>query len=83
MSKNSIIKVIIDKKIWEMSKKQLKCIIEMAKQKYEKENKYAIVAVSKDGIATLLKDEFNSYEMMKSAVLSWEKSGYECYYTNN
>lgn len=74
----NIVKVLIGKKVWEMSIKQSKAIIEMAKQKYKGKN--AIVAVQKGDYITLLKDVFDSSESLEKAIKDWEESGYKCEY---
>ena len=43
-----VVRVIIDKKVWEVSRKMANATIEIAKQKYMKENVNAIVAVEKE-----------------------------------
>ena len=76
-----VVRVIIDKKVWEVSRKMANATIEIAKQKYMKENVNAIVAVEKDGMVTLQKDGFDNTDAFVKAVANWEHGGYKCHYT--
>lgn len=73
--------LVIDKKVWNVSKKMILSTIEVAKNKYRKENVNAIVAVEKDGMFTLQKDVFDNTDAFVEAVANWERGGYKCYYT--
>lgn len=76
-----IVKVIIGKKVWEVSRKMANSIIEMAKQKYKKEGVNAVVAVEKDDVISLLKDTFDNTDALVKAISNWERGGYRCYYS--
>ena len=79
--KGKIVRVIIDKKVWEVSRKMANATIEIAKQKYMKENVNAIVAVEKDGTIAMQKDVFDKTDAFVKAIQNWERSGYKCYFT--
>ena len=76
-----VVRVIIDKKVWEVSRKMANATIEIAKQKYMKENVNAIVAVEKDGTISMKKDVFDKTDAFVKAIQNWERSGYKCYFT--
>lgn len=76
-----VVRVIIDKKVWEVSRKMANATIEIAKQKYMKENVNAIVAVEKDGTIAMQKDVFDKTDAFVEAIQNWERSGYKCYFT--
>ena len=77
---NEIVKMVIGDKVWEVSRKMVNATIELAKQKYMKENVNAIVAVEKDGIISMQKDVFDNTDAFVKAVANWERGGYRCYY---
>ena len=79
--KGKIVRVIIDKKVWEVSRKMANATIEIAKQKYMKENVNAIVAVEKEGTIAMQKDVFDKTDAFVKAIQNWERSGYKCYFT--
>ena len=72
--------MVVGDKVWEVSRKMANVTIEIAKQKYRKENVNAIVAVEKDNIISLQKDVFDSTDALVKAVTNWERGGYKCYY---
>ena len=80
MSKDEVT-LIVGNKVWKVSNKLVQATIEMAKQKYSKENVNAIVAVEKDGMVTLQKDVFDNTDAFVKAVANWEHGGYKCHYT--
>ena len=80
MKDSDIVKVIIDKKVWEITRKMANGIINMAKKKYSEQNVNAIVAVEKDGMISLQKDVFDKTDAFVKAVANWEHGGYKCYY---
>ena len=77
---NEIVKMVVGNKVWEVSRKMANATIELAKQKYMKENVNAIVAVEKDGIISMQKDVFDKTDAFVKAVANWEHGGYKCYY---
>ena len=79
--KGKIVRVIIDKKVWEVSRQMANATIEIAKQKYMKENVNAIVAVEKEGTIAMQKDVFDKTDAFVKAIQNWERSGYKCYFT--
>lgn len=81
MSGNKIVRVVIGSKVWEMPRKMAKATINIAKQKYEKENVKAIVGVEKDNVISLQKDVYTEAEAFEKAISDWEKGGYKCYHT--
>lgn len=80
-AKGKIVRVIIDKKVWEVSRRMANATIEIAKQKYMKENVNAIVAVEKDGTIAMQKDVFDKTDAFVKAIQNWERGGYKCYFT--
>ena len=76
-----LVKVVVGNKVHQTSEKMAKAIIDMAKQKYKKENVNAIVAVRKDDIISLQKDVFDTVEELINQVEKWTQGGYKCYYT--
>ena len=81
MKDSEIVRLIIDKKVWEITRKMANTIINMAKQKYNEENVNAVVAVEKDKVISLQKDVFDKTDALVEAVANWERGGYKCYYT--
>lgn len=79
--KGKIVRVIIDKNVWEVSRKMANATIEIAKQKYMKENVNAIVAVEKEGTIAMQKDVFDKTDAFVEAIQNWERGGYKCYFT--
>ena len=75
-----ILTVVIGTKAYNMTRKMALSVIDLAKQKYEKENVNAIVAVEKDGIIAMQKD-VHKEDTMIDAVANWTKGGYKVYYT--
>ena len=80
-AKGKIVRVIIGKKVWEVSRKMANATIEIAKQKYMKENVNAIVAVEKEGTIAMQQDVFDKTDAFVEAIQNWERSGYKCYFT--
>lgn len=78
---SDIIKMIVGKKVWQISRKMVKAVISMAKQKYSEMNVNAIMAVEKDNIVSLQKDVYEDTDAFVKAVANWERGGYKCYYT--
>lgn len=76
-----VVRVIIGKNVWEVSRKMANATIEIAKQKYMKENVNAIVAVEKEGTIAMQKDVFDKTDAFVKAIQNWERSGYKCYFT--
>ena len=77
---NEIVRMVVGNKVWEVSRKMANATIELAKQKYMKENVNAIVAVEKDGIIAMQKDVFDKTDAFVKEIQNWERSGYKCYY---
>lgn len=77
-----IIKLIIGNKVWEVSQKMANATLEIAKQKYEKENVNAIYAVEKDNIISMQNDVYNETFEFNKAIENWTKSGYKCHFTS-
>ena len=72
--------LIVDKKGYQTTKKMALATINLAKSKYEKENKHAIVAVEKHNMVTMRRDVFKSSEQLLNEVNGWERGGFKCYY---
>lgn len=73
--------MVVGTKVWEVSRKMVNATIELAKQKYMKENVNAIVAVEKDGIIAMQKDVFDKTDAFVKEIQNWERGGYKCYFT--
>ena len=80
-SKSEIVNMVVGKKVWQVSRKFAYATLELAKDKYTKENVNAIVGVEKDGMVSLLNDTFNNTDAFVKAVANWERGGYKCHYT--
>ena len=78
---NEIVRMVVGNKVLEVSRKMVNATIELAKQKYMKENVNAIVAVEKDGIIAMQKDVFDKTDAFVKAIQNWERGGYKCYFT--
>ena len=76
-----VVRMIAGHKVWDVTRKMAKATIELAKQKYMKENVNAIVAVEKDGIISLQKDVYEETDAFVKAIQNWERGGYKCYFT--
>lgn len=74
-----IVTVVIGDKGYVMTRKMASMIVDMAKQKYEKENVSAIVAVEKDGIISMQKDVHRG-DTLVDAVAKWANGGYKVHY---
>ena len=72
--------MVIGNKVWEVTNKMASSVIELAKQKYAKENVNAIVAVEKDNTVSLQKDVFEDTDAFVKAITNWQSGGYKCYY---
>lgn len=77
---NEIVNMIVGNKVWQVSRKMANATINLAKQKYEKQNVNAIVAVSKGNTYNLHKDVYGTAEEMLDAVTKWINGGYSVYY---
>ena len=79
---DEIVTMIIGSKAYNCTKRMAIATIELAKQKYEKEDVNAIVAVEKDGIVSLQKDVYtNNFEMINQIAM-WSRGGYIVHYTS-
>lgn len=76
-----VVKLIIGRKVWEVTRKMANATIALAKQKYMKENVNAIVAVEKDKVISLQKDVYEDGNDFRKAIEDWNKGGYICYHT--
>lgn len=81
MKDGELVKMIIGSKVWVVTRKMANTTINIAKQKYEKENVKAIVGVEKDNIISLQKDVYESTEAFEKAIYGWIHGGYKCYHT--
>lgn len=80
MAKHNEVKVIIGEKVWLMPRKMANATIQIAKQKYIKENVNAIVAIEKADMVIMRKDVFDNTDSFVKEITSWEHGGYKCYY---
>lgn len=78
---NEMITLVIGSKAYNCTRKMAIATIELAKQKYEKEDVNAIVAVEKDGFISLLKDVYKNNEKLIEQVSLWSRGGYIVHYT--
>ena len=76
-----IVRMVIGTKVWQTTRKMVKTTINMAKEKFKKENVNAIVAVEKDGIFSMQKDVYEDTDAFVKAITNWERGGYKCHYT--
>lgn len=75
-----MVKVIVGKKVWEVTHKMAMTMVDLGKQKYKKENVNAIVAVENGNIISLQNDVFDNTEAFVKAIANWEHGGYKCHY---
>ena len=68
--------VIIGKAVYEMNRKQLRCVLEAASSLIP----FGIYAVQKDDVCELRKDEFENAEELKKAVGAYKEKGFKAYY---
>lgn len=78
---NDVVRMVIGKKVWEVSRKMAMTTIEIAKQKYKKQNVNAIVGVEKDSIISLQRDVYDDTAKFEKEIENWQKGGFKCYYT--
>lgn len=69
-------KVILKDSIYEMSRKQFRGVLDIAK----KSVKMGIYAVEKDGIAEMKNETFESEEDLKKSVSEYEKNGFKVHW---
>ena len=77
---NKLVTVIVGNKAYQCSKKMALSIVDLAKQKYEKLNISAIVAVEKHDVFTLCREEFSSNDELNKEVCKWEEANFKCYH---
>ena len=80
MAVQKLVNMVVGDKLYECSRKMAMATIELAKQKYKKENVNAIVAVEKDGMITLLKDVHEETDSLIEEVTKWTKGKYKVHY---
>ena len=78
---DEMVTLIVGSKAYNCTRKMALATIELAKQKYLKEDVNAIVAVEKDGIISLQKDVYTNRFEMVNEVSVWNKGGYQVHYT--
>lgn len=69
-------KVIINKSIYEMGRKEYRGVLKVASEQVP----FGIYAVEKDGICELRKDTFDSKEKLKKAVAEYAAKGFKVHY---
>ena len=75
-----LVRLVLKDKVYEMSPRMAQATIEVAREKYMKENANAIVGVQKDDIISMMRDVFDTTAALEEAVTNWEHGGYTCYY---
>lgn len=81
MAKNGeLVKMVVGDKVWVVTRKMALTTINLAKEKYKKENVNAIVAVESNGVIALQKDVFEDTDAFVKAITNWERGGYKCYF---
>lgn len=68
--------VIIGETLYGMNRKQLRGVLKAASSLIP----FGIYAVQKDDVCELLKDEFDSAEELKKAVVAYKEKGFKVYY---
>lgn len=81
MENQNLIKLIVDKKCYAVSEKMAMATINLAKEKYKKENINAIVAVQKNDMIVMQKEVHEHNDAFEKSIKDWETSGYKCYFT--
>ena len=69
-------KVIIEKNVYGMNRKQLRGVLKAASSLIP----FGIYAVQKDDVCELRKDEFENAEELKKAVVAYKEKGFKVYY---
>lgn len=75
-----LVKLVIVDKVYELTQNMAMATLNIAKDKYEKENVNAIVGVQKGDVLSLMRDVFDTTDALEKAVTNWEHGGYTCYY---
>ena len=68
--------VIIEKNVYGMNRKQLRCVMKVASSLMP----FGIYAVQKDDVCELRKDKFDNAEGLKKAVVAYKEKGFKVYY---
>ena len=76
-----LVNMVVGEKLWRCTRRMAMETINLAKQKYKKENVNAIVAVEKNGLIALRKDICKDEDDLIEEVTNWKKGGYKVYYT--
>lgn len=79
--KNEVIKLLVGRKVYTVTRKMAMATISLAKDKYKKEGLTAIVAVEKDGLISLQKEIYKDNDKFEKGLNNWSKGGYKCYFT--
>ena len=72
-------KLEVGNSVYEMKAEQLKAVLHVA----SKQVPFGIYAVSKKGIATLLKETYSTNEELKRAVSDYATKGFKVYYNEH
>lgn len=75
-----IVTVLIDDKVHQMTDKVAKVLIKMAKEKYRKEMRNAIVAVEKDGKIEMRRDVFGTFKDLQKQAQELKANGFKAHY---
>lgn len=69
-------KVIMDQKVYEMTKKQIEGVLNVVR----KQIPFGIYAVKKDDTCELKKEKFSDKEKLKLEVAEYTRNGFKVYY---
>lgn len=75
-----MVKLIIGEKVRTVPQSVVDVLIEVAKEKYINERKNAIVAIEKDNVVDMRKDEFKYMNDINAAIKSHEALGFKVHY---
>lgn len=73
--------VSVNNRTYRVGNKVYRNMLQLAKEKFKTENKWAIYAIEKRNITEMRKDEFESEEALMEQVKVFKSKGFLVYYT--
>ena len=78
-----VVKVIVGKKVWEVSTKMAMAMMALGKKKHVDMEQHAIIGVKKGKIYTLRDDVFKTELELDTKVSKWVQGGYRVFTTKS
>lgn len=78
--KNRTLSVNVNSTIYSLTVKMFHTLLKTAKEKYEKEKKFAILAVQKGNYCEMRKDIFSNKAELEAAKMELRRKGFMVYY---